>query len=385
MHLAKRTKVIEKTKIEESLRLMEEHPEIISLGAGEPDFDAPPNVVKAAQKFLSEGFTHYGPLQGRNELREAVAKKLKKENKMDVGPEEVIITVGSKEAILLSMLIALDQGDEVLIPDPGYIAYRPIAQTIDAVPISVKLREEDEFQFHPEILGKLITKKTRAIMINTPSNPTGTVFSKKTLEQIADFVVQHELMLISDEAYEKLVYDDSKHISFASLNGMEKYSITLQTFSKSFAMCGFRIGYAVATPEKIKEMREFKICTTLAAPTPFQMAAVEALRGSSSYTEMMRNEYDRRRKMLIARLNEIPNIHCTTPKGAFYAFPNIIETGMKSIQFSDFLIEKAKVITIPGTEFGKFGEGFVRLSFATGYGKIEKALDRIETTLKKLH
>jgi aminotransferase len=384
MGLPKRVKVIEASFIEESLRIIEEHPEIISLGAGEPDFPSPPNIIKSAKKALDKGFTHYSPPQGRIELREALAKKLKKENKIDASPEEIIITSGSKEALLLCMLSLTDQGDEIIVPDPGYMAYRPIAEMIGAKAISLWLKEADKFQIHVEELEKLITPKTKILVINTPSNPTGTVLKRKTLEAIADVLVEHNLFALVDEAYEKLVYDRAKHISLASLNGIKDWVITTQTFSKSYAMCGFRVGYAVAKKEIIKEMKEFKLCTTICAPTISQLAALEALRGSKKWVEKMRREYDRRRKMLIKRLNEIEGIHCLKPEGAFYAFPNISKLKLKSERFSRLLLKKAKVIVIPGTEFGKYGEGFIRISYATSYEKLVKALNRIENFIQKI-
>ena len=377
--------VIGTTKIEESLRILETRKDIISLGAGEPDFPAPPNVVKAAQEFLEEGYTHYSPLQGRHELREMIAKKLKKENKINTGPEEIIICCGSKEAILLSALVTLDEGNESIVPDPGYIAYRPIVEMIGAKAVSLSLHEKDNFGVHPEILSKLITKKTKLLILNTPSNPTGTVLSRKTLEEIADVVVDKNIIVMVDEAYEKLIYGKAKHVSLASLNGMFDHVITTQSFSKTFAMCGFRVGYAVANEKIIKEMKEFKLCTTLSAPTFAQLAAVEALRNSKKYVAKMRKEYDRRRRHIIKRINQIPNInHKKNPEGAFYAFPNITETKMKSEKFADFLLKKAKVVVVPGSEFGSHGEGFVRMSYATSYDKIEEAMDRIEAAVRKL-
>ncbi|MBI2545440.1 MAG: pyridoxal phosphate-dependent aminotransferase [Candidatus Aenigmarchaeota archaeon] len=384
LNLARRDKVIEKTKIEESLKIIEQNPDIISLGAGEPDFPAPKNVVKSAEKFLEKGYTHYSPPQGRHELREALVKKLKKENKIDVDPENIIITCGSKEAILLSVLTTVNPKEEVLIQNPGYVAYRPIVEMLDAIPKYIPLREEDKFEIHPEILKKTITKKTKLLILNTPSNPTGTVLSKKTLEEIADIAIQNNLTIMADEAYEKLIYDNEKHISIASLNGMEDRVITVQSFSKSYAMCGFRIGYAVANERVIKEMTEFKLCTTLAAPTFGQLAAIEALKHSSDYVKKMIKEYDRRRNMMVMRLNEIPGFSCTTPKGAFYTFPNIKEFKISSDKLSDLLLKKSKVMTIPGTEFGKYGEGYLRLSYATAYKKIETALNRIEGYVTKL-
>jgi len=384
IRFADRIKVIETTKIEESLRILEQYPEIISLGAGEPDFPAPPNVIKSAEKFLERGYTHYSSLQGRHELREELVKKLKKDNKINVNSEQIIITCGSKEAILLSILALVNPKEEVIVPDPGYIAYRPIVELINSIAKSLPLRESDNFEVHPEILKKSITRKTKLIIINTPSNPTGTVLSKKGLEEIADIAVEKNLMIMSDEAYEKLIYDNSKHVSIGSFNGMQDRVITIQSFSKTYAMCGFRVGYAVGNEDLIREMKEFKICTTLAAPTFAQLAAVEALKNSSNYVKMMVKEYDRRRKIMVKRLNEIPKINCLTPKGAFYAFPNIKNSKMSSNKFTNLLLKKGKVAAVPGSEFGKYGEGYIRLSYATAYEKILKALDRIENTLRKL-
>jgi aminotransferase len=382
-NLSERTKVIGPSKIEQSLRILEQHPEIISLGAGEPDFPAPKNVVTAAKKYLDKGYTHYAPLQGKIELREAIAKKLRKENKMDVNADDVIVTCGSKEALLLAFMVSIDEGDEVIIPNPTYLSYAPIAQMLDGISVPIKLREEKNFELIVDDAKDFLTNRTKMLVINNPTNPTGAVYSKKTLEEIADFAVENDIMILVDEAYEKFVYE-GKHISLASFNGMEDHVITTQTFSKTFAMTGFRVGYAVAPENVITEMKEFKLTTTLSAPTAFQMAAIDALKNSSKYVAGMKSEYARRRKMLIKRLNEIPKISCSNPKGAFYAFPNISELGMNSEKMVDFLLQKAKVMTIPGNEFGSYGEGFIRLSYATEYKKIEHALSRIEAAIRKL-
>jgi len=381
--LSERAQVIGPSKIEQSLKILEQNPEIISLGAGEPDFDAPQNVIKAAKKYLDKGFTHYGPLQGKIELREAVAKKLRKENKMDVNAEDVIVTCGSKEALLLAFLVSIDAGDEVIIPNPTYLAYSPMVRMLEGIAVPVQLREENNFELIVDDLKDFLTNKTKMLVLNNPTNPTGTVYSRKTLEEIADFAIENKIMILVDEAYEKLVYE-GKHTSLGSLNGMEDFVITTQTFSKTYAMTGFRVGYAVAPQKVIREMTEFKITTTLTAPAAFQMTATEALKNSGKYVEKMRREYDRRRKMLIKRLNEIPKISCEKPKGAFYAFPNISELKTNSEKTAELLLKKAKVMTIPGNEFGNFGEGFIRLSYATDYKKIEKALDRIEDAISKL-
>lgn len=385
MRLSDRLKFFKKSKIVESLKVLEQDPSIISLGAGEPDFPAPPNVIAAAQKALKKGFTHYSPTQGKLELREAIAEKLRKENKIDASADEIIVTCGSKEALLIAMLTLINPGDEVIVQDPGYnFAYMPMVRMLDGIVHSLQLREEDSFSVHPGMLRKLITEKTKLFILNSPSNPTGGVVSKKDLEEIADVVVEKGITVLSDEAYEKLVYDDVKHVSLASLNGMKEYVITTQSFSKSFAMCGFRIGYAVAKREIIEKMNRFKLTTTICAPTAFQIAAVEALKHAGDHTEKMRREYDRRRKMIVRRLNELPGIRCSKPKGAFYAFPNITGLGMSSEEVADFLLEKAKVLTIPGTEFGRYGEGYLRLSYATSYEKIEEAMNRIESAIDKL-
>jgi aminotransferase len=380
-NLSARTEVIGPSKIEQSLKILEQNPEIISLGAGEPDFSAPKNVVTAAKKYLDRGFTHYAPLQGKIELREAIARKLRKENKMNVSADDVIVTCGSKEALLLAFLVSIDAGNEVIIPNPTYLAYNPMVQMLDGISVPIQLREENGFELIVDDAKDFLTNKTKMLVICNPSNPTGAVYSRKTLEEIADFAIENDIMVLVDEAYEKFVYE-GKHISLASLNGMQDHVITTQTFSKTFAMTGFRVGYAVAPENVIKEMKEFKMTTTLAAPTAFQMAAVEALKNSSKYVAGMKSEYLRRRKMLIKRLNEIPKISCTIPKGAFYAFPNISKLKMSSEKTVDFLLRKAKVLAIPGNEFGNYGEGFVRLSYATEYKKIEEALDRIEKIVK---
>jgi len=380
--LAERVKVIGKSKITESLKVIEQDPTIISLGAGEPDFPAPKVVITAAEKAMKSGFTHYSPMQGKKELREAIAEKLRKENKIDVTPKQVLVTCGSKEAILLSIMAFVDPGEEAFIPNPGYIAYRPIVEVMGGRAVSIPLLEQNNFEVNLEDIKSFVTANTKVIIVNSPSNPTGIVFKKKTLENIADFALDNDLMIVSDEAYEKLVYDDAKHISIGSLNGMENNVLTLQTFSKTYAMCGFRVGYAAGPEKVIKEMAEFKICTTLGAPTSNQMAAVVALKQAGQYTRKMRSEYNRRRKMIVKRLNEMPGIRCTKPKGAFYAFPNVEAVEKSSEKFANRILKEAKVMVIPGTEFGKHGEGFVRMSYATAYEKIEEAIGRIEAALK---
>ncbi|RLI95774.1 MAG: pyridoxal phosphate-dependent aminotransferase [Candidatus Aenigmatarchaeota archaeon] len=358
---------------------------VISLGPGEPDFDSPKNVIRAAKRSLDRGYTHYSPPAGRLKLREAIAKKLSKENGVKATPNNVIVTSGSTEGILLALMNTIDPGEGVIITDPGFLAYKPAIELLNGVPISIPLKEEEGFQLSVDRMQDMvIPEKTNAMILNTPMNPTGTVLSKKTLEEVADFAVENEILVISDEAYEKLVYSDAKHISIGSLNGMEDHVITLQTFSKTYAMPGFRVGYACGPDNIIKSMSKLHIFSSISAPTVSQMAALEALKGPQGAVGRMVKEYDRRRKMVIRRLKSIPNFFCMEPKGAFYAFPNISEFGMSSLDFAKFLLEKAKVATVPGTEFGSHGEGYIRISYATEYGKIEEALDRIDRVVSKI-
>jgi aminotransferase len=366
------------------LKIAEEDKTCISLGPGEPDFTSPPNIIKAAKKALDNKMTHYSPVAGRHDFKEAVIKKLKKENKIHAKPENIIVTTGSTEAIALALMCCIDPGEGVLIPDPGFLAYKPTVEILNGMPLSIPLLFEDGFQIDVKKADKaLIPEKTKALIINTPSNPTGTVFKKKILEQIADFAVENNLLIISDEAYEHFVYGKAKHVSIGSLNGMEDYVLTLHSFSKTYAMPGFRLGYAAGPERLIEAMTKLHICTTLCAPTVSQIAGIEALKGPQTAVEKMRREYDRRRKLIVKRLNEIKGFECIEPEGAFYAFPKF-SFKMSSLKFSEWLLKNAKVAVVPGTEFGRCGEGFVRCSYATSYDKIKIAMDRIEKAVKKL-
>jgi aminotransferase len=383
--IAERYEELPVSTIGNLLRIAAESREIISLGPGEPDFDSPSHIIRAAKGYLDRRYTHYSPPGGRSELKEAIIRKLKKENGISAGPDNIVVTTGSTEAILLSLMCTVDPGEGVLITDPGFLAYKPTVEVLNGMPLCVPLYEKENFEINVDRMEEvIIPEKARALIINTPSNPTGTVFSRKTLEEIADFAIEHGLLLISDEAYEKLVYDDARHISIGSLNGMEKHVMTLHSFSKTYAMPGFRIGYAAGPEEVVKAMTKLHIFTSLCAPTISQVTAMEALKGSQSCIGKMRREYDRRRKMMVKRLNEIPGFCCLNPKGAFYAFPNVKSFGMKSLTLSEWLLKNAKVAVLPGTEFGKFGEGYIRLSYATSYELIGKALNRIEGAVKKL-
>jgi len=360
-------------------------PDIINLGIGEPDFDTPKNIKEAAKKALDEGFTHYTSNAGILELREAIAEKLKKDNGIEANPEtEIIVTLGGMQAIHLALSSILDKGDKVLIPTPAWSAYMPATIIAGATPIEISTDEKNEFKVSIEDLEKSLSKKTKAIIINSPNNPTGSVLTRNELEEIADFAIEHDLIIISDEVYEKLIYE-GEHFSIASLNGLKDRVITINGFSKTYAMTGWRIGYAVAKEEIINEMLKHQMYDVTCPPSFIQKAAIEALKGPQDFVESMKKEYNRRRELVYKRLNEIDGISVVKPKGAFYIFPNIKSFKMSSEKVSEYLLKEARVMSLPGNLFGKCGEGYLRLSYAIAYEKLKIALDRILEALTKLN
>ncbi len=362
------------------LKIAAEDKKIASLGPGEPDFSLPKPLVNYIPK-LKNKVNHYSPPAGRTELRQALAKKVRKENKIKAAPENIIVTAGSQEALMLASMCTLDVSDQVILPTPAFMGYLPMFELINVQVKPVQLKEELKFELNPDDLKKHIDKKkTKVLLINSPSNPTGTVIRKKVLEEIADIAIENDLYIFSDEAYEKIVYDQ-KHYSIGSFNGMQNRVVTLQTFSKSHAMCGFRVGYAVANPELIKAMSKIHIYSTLTACTLSQMLAQKALTLSPRYTQTMVKEYRRRRDYLVKRLNEL-GLKTPKPEGAFYTFSNIQHLSKNSFKFAKELL-KRKVAVVPGAEFGVYGEGYIRCSYATDLRIIKVAMDRLEKFLKQ--
>lgn len=384
IHISERQSQLPKQLIGKLLKIAVESKDIISLGPGEPDFVTPQPILNYGAKLMQKGrATHYSPIGGRAELKEEVIKKLKKDNKINAKPENIVVTCGSTEGILLALVSAMDAGEQVLVPNPGFLAYVPTIEMLNGFPVSVPLTESNDWEINPDdIKDAIVSRKTAGIILNSPANPTGGVIRKRTLEEVADIAIENDMYVFSDEAYEKLVYGDAKHVSFASLNGVGKYAVTFQTFSKSHAMCGFRVGYTVGPTNLIKAMTESHVYTTLTAPTVSQLMAAKALQISQIYTERMRKEYDRRRLFIVRRLNEI-GLPTKTPKGAFYAFSSIKDYGKTSLEFAERLLKHGKVAALPGTEFGKYGEGYIRFSYATDYKLIEEAMNRIERFTKK--
>lgn len=380
-HISERELQLPEAMIGKLIKIAAEDKKIISLGAGEPDFPAPKEIAAYTKK-IADKCSHYSPPGGRSDLKEALAKKLRKENKIHALPENIVVTAGSQEALLLAIGTAVDVTEQVIVPSPSFLAYVPAIELFDAVPVSVQLKEENNFEIIPgDVEEKIDRKKTKAIIINSPANPTGNVIRRKTLEELADLAVEHDLYIFSDEAYEKIIYD-TKHVSIGSLNGMDKYVVSFFTFSKSHAMCGYRLGYCVAPKKVADAITKIHVYTSISAPTISQMLGVKALAIGNKYTDYMVKEYRTRRNYIVKRLNEI-GLPTAMPQGAFYAFSNIQKFSNDSRKFAMQLLNKAHVAVVPGIEFGRYGEGYIRCSYATKLPLIEKALDRMEKFLKK--
>ena len=377
-HISERESELPPAIIGQLLEIAAEHKEIISLGPGEPDFPMSPELVKYVRKIAGD-INHYSPPIGRTALREALLKKLKKDNKIDADIDNVTVTTGSQEGMMLSMMCTIDPTEQILLPNPGFMGYIQCAELVDIAPVPYPLTESNDFEIVPDDIRRLVTEKTAGLLINTPANPTGGIITKKTMEELANIVIEKDLYVITDEAYEHIIYD-AQHTSMASLNGMKDHVISLFTFSKSYAMCGFRLGYCVAPDNVIKAIAKSHVYTTLSSPTVSQMLAVKALT-TRSYTAKMVKEYKRRRNMIVKRLNGI-GLSTRMPSGAFYAFANIQEFEKNSRKFAKAALEKAKVAVVPGSEFGSFGEGYIRCSYATKYDLIEKGMDRMEKFVK---
>lgn len=358
-------------------------PDVLSLGVGEPDFVTPWHVREACIYSLEQGYTMYTSNFGLLELREEIADSYRKWYSLSYSPEsEILVTTGVSEAYDIAIRALVNPGDEVIIPEPSYVSYKPCTIFSGGTPVPVGTSAEDGFKPSPESLEKAITKKTKALVLNYPNNPTGASIGKKELEEIADVVVEHDLFVVSDEVYDKLTYE-GVHTPFSSLNGMKNRTVLLNGFSKAYAMTGFRIGYALAPPDITEAMMKVHQYTMLCAPITGQMSAIEALRHGKREMEAMVREYNRRRRVIVKGLREM-GLACTTPEGAFYAFPSIKSTKLSSEEFSTGLLKEEKVAVVPGTAFGECGEGFIRCSYATSMENLKSALDRMERFISGL-
>lgn len=356
--------------------------DVISLGIGEPDFVTPPAITEAGIRSLQLGETHYTSNSGILELRQAISDNIARLYGVRYAAEsEILITVGVSEALHLALSALIDPGDEVIIPTPCFVAYAPAVVFAGGVPVNLCTSVENGFQTSAADIARAVTPRTKAILLGYPNNPTGAVMSRERLLEIARLVEERDLLVISDEIYDRLVYG-VEHTCFASLPGMRERTVVLQGFSKAYAMTGWRLGYAVGPAEIIAGMRKMHQYIIMSAPTPAQYAALEALRSGEPEVQRMRAEYDRRRKVVVAGLNAI-GLACCEPHGAFYAFPSIRATGLSSDEFANRLLEEEHVALIPGTAFGACGEGFVRISYATSLEKIEEALQRMRRFMER--
>jgi aminotransferase len=352
----------------------------ISLGVGEPDFVTPWHVREACIYSLESGNTHYTSNKGMPELRECICDQVRREMKLDYDPaHEILITTGVSEAVDLAFRATLNPGDEAIVPEPCYVAYTPDIVLAGGVPKTVPTLPEDEFRLQPETIASAVTEKTRAVLLSYPNNPTGAIMTRADLEDLADVVIENDLLVISDEVYAKLSYSGS-HTSFAQLEGMKERTLILNGLSKSHAMTGWRIGYALGDAAVVGAMTKVHQYTMLCAPTMAQVAALEAMEKGDEGMLQMRHEYDLRRRLFVSGLNRI-GLSCFEPRGAFYAFPSVQATGLSSEEFAERLLKEEKVAVVPGNVFGASGEGFLRCSYATSREELIEALDRMETFL----
>ena len=354
---------------------------VISLGVGEPDFSTPWRISEAAIHSIEKGHTHYSSNYGLMELRERISEYLAARYGVAYNPtNQVLVTVGVSEGLDLAMRAILDPGDEVIVPEPSYVSYGPCILLAGGVPVPVPTTEEDQFQVRAAEIETRLTPRTKAVLLNYPNNPTGAVMDQPGLEAIAELARRRELLVISDEVYDRLVYGGHSHVCFASLDGMAGRTIHLGGFSKGFAMTGWRLGYAAAPAEIIEAMMKVHQYTMLCAPTMSQMAALEAL-SCEAEVEGLVTEYDHRRRLMVKGLNEI-GLPCFEPRGAFYAFPSIKPTGLPSVEFAERLLKEERVAVVPGSAFGQAGEGHIRCCYAVSTGEIEEALERMARFVK---
>jgi len=358
---------------------------LIHFEIGEPDFETPQHVKDAAKRAIDEGYTHYAPNAGLLELREAISEKLAKDNGIKADPAtQICVTVGSVEAAFLAIMCTIEPGDQVLIPEPGYYAYRNCVEFAGGKPVSIPLTKETDFRLDPEELEKSATPKCRMIVLNSPSNPIGSVFTKSDLETVDEFARKHDIFVLADEIYEKIIYDGYRHWSIAALSKDPDRVITVNGFSKAYAMTGWRIGYVVASKILVSEIVKIQQSAVSSATTFAQKGAVEALRGPQEPMIKMVEEFSRRREVIIERLNEVKGFSVAKPRGAFYAFVNIEKLKMPSQELCEYLLNEAKVVTTPGIAFGQGGEGYVRFSYATSIENIIEGLDSIKKTMRNL-
>jgi len=355
--------------------------DIIHLEIGEPDFDTAPNVIAAAKKALDDGYTHYGPAPGLPEFRKVIAEIEGNRRNMKFDWNEVVVCPGAKPVMFYAIMASVDPGDEVIYPNPGFPIYESCIELAGGVPIPLILKEEKGFRFDIEDLKKLVTPKTRMIIINSPQNPTGGILTMEDLQGIADIAVKNNIIVLSDEIYGRVVYDGFVNHTIAALPGMRERTIILDGFSKTYAMTGWRLGYGIMPAEFAAVCSKLQTNVPSCATSFVQIAGIEALSGPQDWVDNVVAEFKRRRNLIVDALNTMPGFKCHKPLGAFYVFPNITETGMDSRKLADKILYEANVACLSGTSFGKYGEGYLRFSYANSMENIEKAMERIRKVL----
>ena len=359
-------------------------PEVISLGVGEPDFDTPWHVREEGIYSLTKGKTFYSPNAGLKELREGIARFLNRRYGLSYDPkDEIIVTVGGSEAIDLCFRAMLDPGDEVIVPEPAFVSYKPCVRLAGGVPVVIDLKNEDNFKLKPEALEAAISDKTKILFLSYPNNPTGAIMTREDLLPIAEIVKKYDLFVVSDEIYSELNYSDEPHVSIASLPGMRERTVVINGFSKAYAMTGWRLGYAAAPAYIAAQLLKIHQYAIMCAPTTAQYAAVEAINNGEQDTAMMREEYNERRRYLLKRFRDM-GIDCFEALGAFYVFPDISAFGLSSEEFATRLLHEQKLAVVPGSAFGASGEGHLRISYAYSLKDLKRAVDRIEAFIKCL-
>lgn len=370
--------------MEKATKMQQAGENVIHLEIGRPDFDTPEKIKEAAYESLKAGHVFYTSNYGIPALRKEIAKWETEHHGVQYDADEVLVTVGVGEATYASMAAFLEDGDEVLVPNPVWLNYIHVPSSLGAVPVTYNLKEENNYQIDMEELASKITDKTKIIVIVNPSNPTGGVLSRETLEKLSQLAIKNDLLVVADEIYSQLVYDDTKHVSIASLPGMKERTITLGGFSKAYSMTGWRLGYMCAPRGIIAACVRVHQYTITCASSFVQEAAVTALRDCADDVEAMRQEYQRRKDYAVKALNEINGISCNDPQGAFYIFVNVKSLGMSSMEVAEYFLEEAKVAMVPGSAFGSEGEGYLRLSYACSYEDLQEAIRRIKDAVEKL-
>ncbi len=356
---------------------------VIHLEIGEPDFDTPSNVIEAGVNAMRGGWTHYGPSAGQPELRQAIAEYVSKTRGVKVTSDEVVVVPGGKPIIFFTILSLIDEGDEVIYPNPGFPIYESMINYVGGRAVPIQLREERDFALDVDELKALISDRTKLIIINSPQNPTGGILERHDIEEIARVIGDRNIMVMSDEIYSRLLFDGGQHFSIMSVPGMQERTILLDGFSKTYAMTGWRMGYGVMRPDLAAQMTRLMTNSNSCTASFTQIAGVEAIRGDQASVDHMRDEFQRRRDVFVAGLNKIKGFSCRLPKGAFYVFPNISATGWKSKPLADALLEQGGVAALSGTAFGEFGEGYLRFSVANSLENLQEALNRLDQWTRK--